>query len=41
MLGYFDELSAAVARADAEEEVAAIATRHAMEVVGPIPDSYV
>jgi len=41
MVGYFDELSAAVARGDAEDELAAIATRHAMEIVGPVPESYV
>lgn len=41
MVGYFDELSAAIARGDADEELAAIATRHAMELVGPIPDTYV
>jgi mannose-6-phosphate isomerase-like protein (cupin superfamily) len=41
MIGYFDELSAAIARADAEHELAAIATRHAMEIVGPVPESYV
>jgi mannose-6-phosphate isomerase-like protein (cupin superfamily) len=41
MIGYFDELSAAIARSDAEEAVAAIAARHKMEVVGPVPESYV
>jgi mannose-6-phosphate isomerase-like protein (cupin superfamily) len=41
MVGYFDELSAAIARDDAEEALDAIATRHAMEIVGPIPESYV
>jgi mannose-6-phosphate isomerase-like protein (cupin superfamily) len=41
MVGYFDELSAAIARGDAEEALDAIATRHAMEIVGPIPESYV
>src|SRR5256885_1413292 len=37
MVGYFDELSAALARGEAEEALAAIATRHAMEIVGPVP----
>jgi mannose-6-phosphate isomerase-like protein (cupin superfamily) len=41
MVGYFDELSAAIARGDADDELAAIATRHAMEIVGPIPETYV
>jgi quercetin dioxygenase-like cupin family protein len=41
MVGYFDELSAAIARGDAEEALDAIATRYAMEIVGPIPDTYV
>jgi mannose-6-phosphate isomerase-like protein (cupin superfamily) len=41
MVGYFDELSAAVARGDADDEIDAIATRHNMEVVGPVPESYV
>ena len=41
MVGYFDELSAAIARGDAEEEIDAIANRHGMEVVGPVPEGYV
>jgi mannose-6-phosphate isomerase-like protein (cupin superfamily) len=41
MVGYFDELSAAIARGEAEGDLAAIATRHAMEIVGPVPESYV
>ena len=41
MVGYFDELSVAIARGDAEEALDAIATRHAMEIVGPVPESYV
>ncbi len=42
MVGYFDDLSAAIA-ADAAtpEAVDAIGRRHAMRVVGPIPDGYV
>jgi hypothetical protein len=41
MVGYFDELSAAIGGGDADEAVAAIATRHNMEVVGPVPEGYV
>jgi mannose-6-phosphate isomerase-like protein (cupin superfamily) len=41
MIGYFDELSDAIARGDADDALAAIASRHAMEIVGPIPESYV
>ncbi|MFL5951878.1 MAG: cupin domain-containing protein [Gaiellaceae bacterium] len=41
MIGYFDELSAAVRRGDAEDALAAIATGHQMEIAGPIPESYV
>ena len=42
MVGYFDELSAAVSAGDVEDErLDEIAQRHSMEVVGPMPDSYV
>jgi mannose-6-phosphate isomerase-like protein (cupin superfamily) len=42
MVGYFDELSAALARGDAgHAELDAIATRHKMELVEAVPDSYV
>jgi mannose-6-phosphate isomerase-like protein (cupin superfamily) len=41
MVGYFDDLSAAIARGDADDELDAIAARHEMEIVGPIPDTYV
>src|SRR3954454_12187260 len=53
MVGYFDELSAAIARGDADDALDAIArgdaddaldaiaTGHAMEIVGPVPGSYV
>ena len=42
MIGYFDELSAAL-RADEVDEgaLADIARRHAMEIVGPVPEGYV
>ena len=41
MVGYFDELSAALATGVGDEELAAIAERHGMEVIGPIPDEYI
>ena len=42
MIGYFDDLSDAIRRADVDESLLAdIARRHSMEVVGPVPKSYV
>jgi quercetin dioxygenase-like cupin family protein len=41
MVGYFDELSAAIARGASDEDVAAIAERHATDVIGPVPEGYV
>jgi hypothetical protein len=42
MVGYFDELSAALSRADvSDEELGGIAERYSMEVVGPVPEGYV
>ena len=42
MIGYFDDLSNAIRRADVDESLLAdIARRHSMEVVGPVHDSYV
>jgi mannose-6-phosphate isomerase-like protein (cupin superfamily) len=42
MIGYFDELSDSMRRAEVDESVLAdIARRHSMEVVGPVPESYV
>ena len=42
MVGYFDDLSAAIARDEmAPEDLAEIATRHGMEVTGPVPEGYV
>ena len=42
MIGYFDDLSDAIRRAAVDESLLAdIAGRHSMEVVGPVPDSYV
>ena len=41
MVGYFDELSAAVADGVADESALDdVARRHSMEIVGPVPDSY-
>jgi hypothetical protein len=42
MVGYFDELSAAALAGhelDADD-LSAMAERHAMRVVGPVPDGY-
>jgi mannose-6-phosphate isomerase-like protein (cupin superfamily) len=42
MIGYFDELAAALRRDDVDDdELAAIARRHSMEVVGPPSERYV
>ena len=41
MVGYFDELSDAIARGASDEDVAAIAGRHAMDIIGPVPEGYV
>lgn len=41
MLGYFDELSTAITADDPDAgDLDAIARRHAMEIVGPVPDGY-
>jgi mannose-6-phosphate isomerase-like protein (cupin superfamily) len=42
MIGYFDELAAALGRGDVgDDDLEAIAERHAMEIVGPPPDRYI
>jgi mannose-6-phosphate isomerase-like protein (cupin superfamily) len=42
MIGYFDELSAAVRKGEVDEsQLAGVARRHSMEIVGPVPESYV
>jgi mannose-6-phosphate isomerase-like protein (cupin superfamily) len=42
MVGYFDDLSDAIKREEADpESLAEIATRYAMDVLGPVPDSYI
>ena len=40
MVGYFDELSAALDRGAADEELSGIAERHGMEITGPVPEGY-
>ena len=41
MIGYFDELSAALTRGDANPDVLAdLADRYGMEVIGPVPEGY-
>jgi quercetin dioxygenase-like cupin family protein len=41
MVGYFDELSAAIRAGDADpERLDAIALRYGMEVTGPVPEGY-
>jgi mannose-6-phosphate isomerase-like protein (cupin superfamily) len=42
MIGYFDDLAAALRRNDVnDDELAVIATTHAMEIVGPPSERYV
>ncbi|HET7676763.1 MAG TPA: cupin domain-containing protein [Candidatus Limnocylindrales bacterium] len=41
MVGYFDELSAAIARGEMDpDSLAEIARRYGMEVIGPVPEGY-
>ena len=41
MVGYFDELSAAIARGEMDDEaLGEMARRYGMEVVGPVPEGY-
>lgn len=41
MVGYFDELSAAIARGEMDDAtLGEIATRYGMEVIGPVPEGY-
>ena len=41
MVGYFDELSDALRKKEADPELLGeIATRHSMEVIGPVPEGY-
>jgi len=41
MVGYFDDLAAALSTDAAEHAVSEIARRYSMEVVGPVPEGYV
>lgn len=41
MVGYFDELAAALADGVDDATIDAIADRYAMDVVGPVPEGYV
>lgn len=42
MVGYFDELSAAIARGEMDDEaLGEMARRYGMEVIGPVPEGYV
>ncbi len=42
MVGYFDELSAAIARDEMDPDaLAEMARRYGMEVIGPVPEGYV
>jgi mannose-6-phosphate isomerase-like protein (cupin superfamily) len=42
MVGYFDDLSDALQRADVDDDVLDdIARRHSVEIVGPVPETYV
>jgi len=41
MMGYFDELSAAIAEGKADDErLGEIAVRNGVEVLGPVPEGY-
>ena len=42
MVGYFDDLSAAIQRGEVDESALDdVALRYSMEIVGPVPESYV
>ena len=42
MVGYFDDLAAAIARNEMDDEtLGEIARRHGMEVIDPVPEGYV
>jgi len=41
MVGYFDDLSAALVAGEADDDrLVKIALRHGMEVIGPVPEGY-
>lgn len=41
MVGYFDDLAAAAAAGVDDAEIAKIAARYDMDVIGPVPENYV
>lgn len=42
MIGYFDDLSAAISQDDVDpESLSEIAVRYSMDVLGPVPESYI
>jgi hypothetical protein len=40
MVGYFDELAAGIAAGMSEADLDAFAGRYAMDIVGPVPETY-
>lgn len=40
MIGYFDELAAGIAAGMTDADLDPLAERHAMDVVGPVPEGY-
>ena len=40
MVGYFDEFAAGIASGMTDADLDALAERHAMDVVGPVPEGY-
>lgn len=40
MVGYFDELAAGITAGMTDADLDALAERHAMDVVGPVPEGY-
>ena len=40
MVGYFDELSAALAKGAADVDLSDIADRYGLEIIGPVPEGY-
>ena len=40
MVGYFDELSAALAQGEADADLSDIADRYGMQIIGPVPEGY-
>jgi quercetin dioxygenase-like cupin family protein len=40
MVGYFEELSGALAKGDPVADLSEIAERYGMEIIGPVPEGY-